>query len=388
MPIPMKRWFLLLLVCSALGASNPARWKINLEQSQGLKRFDREVSALWMTQQGVLFLTPEQVLVYQVNRAAPQARLAPRDASGGAGNFLLNIKVLSVQDGHLIKSLDLPTNGAFSNVLATGTGGFVARTGATLGLYSADFHLIASRELPLARDAPFEDWQLEVSPSGASVVLVHERVFTPAEVLSDNTVLHDGKAIVDVELLDPETLRPKKAFVLSHILPFWTLADDVLFTSNPAHSYSDGQVGRLDFDGNWSPIRADSPFPKSSCPYSLSAIDEHRFVLYGCEAFVVLSAGGKRVFSHDDGRFEFRSVAAGGPYLAVACDHYRVGKDTLDSSSVLTTRADRIEVYDLEKHARLLSIPVHSERAFYAISAQGDLVVVDGANLEVVHAGH
>jgi hypothetical protein len=369
------------------GASNPARWKINLEQSQGLQRFDREVSALWMTQQGVLFLTPEQVLVYQVNRTTPQARLAPRDASGGAGNFLLNIKVLSVADGHLIKSLNLPTNGAFSSVLATRTGGFVARTGATLSLYSADFHVLASRELPMSTAAPFEDWQVEVSPSGDSIVLLHEQVFTPAEVLSDNTVLHDGKAKVDVELLDAETLGPKKTFALSHILPFWALADDVLFSSNPAHSYSDGQVGTLDFDGNWSPIRTDSPFTKSSCPYSLSAIDQQRFVLYGCEAFAVLSVAGKRLFSHNDGRFEFRSVAGSGPYLAAACDHYRVGRNTLDSSSVLTTRADRIEVYDLEKHARLLSIPVHSERAFYAISGQGDLVVVDGASLQVVQAG-
>jgi hypothetical protein len=386
----MTRWLsLLLLVCSPLGgASNPSRWKIKLEQSQGLQRFDRDASALWMTQQGVLFLTPEEVLVYQVNRAGRQARLAPRDASGGAGNFLLNIKVLSVEDGHLIKSLDLPTNGAFSNVLATGTGGFVARTGATLGLYTADLHLIASRELPISRGAPFEDWQVEVSPSGASIVLLHEQVFTPAEVLSDNTVLHDGKAKVEVELLDSETLRTKKAFALSHILPFWALADDVLFSSNPAHSYSDGQVGTLGFDGAWSPIQTDSTRMKSSCPYSVSAIDQQRFVLYGCEAFTVLSATGKRLFSHNDGRFDFRSVSGIGPYLAAACDHYRVGRDTLDSSSVLTTRADRIEVYDLEKHARVLSIPVHSERAFYAISGQGDLAVVDGANLEVVQAGH
>ena len=380
--------FLLVMLVLLGGASTLPRWKINLQQTQGLQRFDREVNALWMTQQGVLFLTPEQVLVYQVNRSARHARLAPRDASGGAGNFLLNIKVLSVQDGHLIRSVDLPTNGAFSSVLATGTGGFVARTGATLGLYSANFQLVASRELPSAKAAPFEDWQVEVSPSGAAIVLLHEQVFAPAEVLSDNTVLHDGKATVEVELLDSETLRPKKTFALSHILPFWTLADDVLFSSNPAHSYSDGQVGTLDFDGHWSPIRADSPLTASSCPYSLSAIDQQRFVLYGCEAFAVLSTAGKRLFSHNDGRYEFRSVAASGPYLAAACDHYRLGRNTLDSSSVLTTRADRIEVYDLDKHARLLSIPVHSERAFYAISAQGDLVVADGANLEVVQAGH
>lgn len=386
----MMRWLpVLLLMCAPLGgASNPSRWKINLERSQGLQRFDREVSALWMTQQGVLFLTPEQVLVYQVNRAAQPPTLAPRDASGGAGHFLLKIKLLSIQDGHLIKSLDLPTNGAFSRVMATGTGGFVARTGTTLSLYSADFHLIASRELPVAREGPFDDWQIGVSPSGASVVLLHEQVFSVAEVLSDNTVLHDGQAKVDVEVLDTETLRLKKTFVLSHTLPFWALADDVLVSSNPAHSYSDGQVGTLDFDGNWSPIRADSKLAKSPCPYSVSAIDQERFVLYGCDAFAVLSAAGKSLFAHNDGRFVFRSVAASGAYMAVACDHYRLGRETFDSNAVLGTRADRIEVYDLDKHARLLSLSVHSERAFFAISDEGDLVVVDGATLEMIPAGH
>jgi hypothetical protein len=386
----MTRWLpFLLLLCAPLGgASNPSRWKMNLEKSQGLQRFNREVSALWMTQQGVLFLTPEQVLVYQVNRAAQPPTLAPRDASGGAGHFLLNIKLLSTQDGHLIKALDLPTNGALSSVTATGTGGFVARTGTTLSLYSADFRLMASRELPVEREGPFDDWQFGVSPSGASVVLLHEQVFSAAEVLSDNTVLHDGRAKVDVEVLDTDTLRPKKTFVLSHTLPFWALTDDVLISSNPAHSYSDGQVGTLDFDGNWSPMRADSKLTKSPCPYSLSAIDQQRFVLYGCDAFTVISSAGKSLFAHNDGRFVFRSVAASGAYMAVACDHYRLGRETLDSNTVLGTRADRIEVYDLDKHARLLSLSVHNERAFFAISGEGDLVVVDGATLEMIPAGH
>jgi hypothetical protein len=384
------RWLsLLLLVCMPLGgASNPSRWKINLEKSQGLQRFDRDVSALWMTQQGVLFLTPQQVLVYQVNRATQAPTLAARDASGGAGHFLLKIKLLGIQDGHLIKSLELPTNGALSSITATGNGGFVARTGATLNLYSADFRLMASRELPVEKEGPFDDWQFGVSPSGASVVLLHEQVISEAEVLSDNTVLHDGRAKVDIEVLDTETLRPKKTFVLSHTLPFWSLTDDALLSSNPAHSYSDGQVGTLDFEGNWSPIRADSKLTKSPCPYSVSAIDLERFVLYGCDAFAVLSTTGRSLFAHNDGRFVFRAVAAGGAFMAVACDHYRLGRETLDSNAVLGTRADRIEVYDLDKRARLLSVPVHSQRAFFAISSEGDLAVVDGVTLEMIQAAH
>ncbi|HEY6306724.1 MAG TPA: hypothetical protein VI488_09755 [Candidatus Angelobacter sp.] len=388
----MMRWLpivLLILTSGPLpGASSSSRWKINLEQSHGLQSFDREISAFWMIQQGVLFLTPDRVLAYQVNRTQEQVRLAPRDASGGAGNFVLNIKVLSVQDGHLIKSLNLPTNGAVSSVIATRGGGFLARTGSALYLYSADFAPVASRELPLKKSGRVESWQVRVSPSGAEVVLLHEEVLGEAEVLSDNTVLHDGEAKVEVEILNSETLKPEKTFTLSHTLPFWAPADKVLLSSNPAHSYSDGQLGTLDFNGHWSPIRAEFDLAKSSCPYSLSAIDGQRVVLYGCEAFTVLSTSGKRLFSRSDGRYVFRSVAASGSYLAAACDHYRVGSDIPHSGWDLSTRADHIEVYDLDRRSRLFSVPVHRERVYYALSPQGDLAVVDGPSLEMVQAGH
>lgn len=363
-------------------------WKINLEQNQGLQSFDREVGALWMNQQGVLFLTPDRILAYQVNRSPARARLAPRSASGGAGNFVLNIRVLSVQDGRLIKSLDLPTNGALSSAMATQSGRFVVRTGNVLYLYSADFEPVASRELPLKTAGPLESWQVKVSPSGAEVVLLHEQVITNAEVLSDNTVLHDGEARVEVEILDSETLQPKKTFALSHSLPFWSAADEMLLSSNPAHSYSDGQVGTLDFDGNWSPMRAEFELAKSPCRYSLAAMDQQRFVLYGCETFTVLSTRGKHLFSHTDVRLVFRSVAGRGSYLAAACDHYRQGSGIPRGGSFLTTRAERIEVYDLDRRARLMSVPVHGERVYYAISAQGDLAVVDGASLALLQAGY
>lgn len=383
------RWLsLLILICAPLeGASNLPRWKISLEKNQGLESFDREITSLWMNQQGVVFLTPDLVVAYQVNRSW-EAKLGPRDLSGGAGNFVLNIKVLSVQDGHLIRSLDLRTNGAFSSVMATRRGGFLARTGNALYLYSADFQPVAWRELPLANGGALESWQVKVSPSGSAVVLLHEQVFKTAELLSDNTVLHDGEAQVEVEILDAETLQVKKTFTLSHTLPFWTPGDDLLLSSNPAHSYSDGQVGTLDFNGNWSPIRTDASRASNPCRYSLRAIDQQRVILYGCETFTVFSTDGKRLFSRSDGRLVFRSVAGSGSYLAAACDHYRLGSGTSGSDSGLSTRADRIEVYDLDRHTRLISVPVHGERVYYAISAQGDLAVVDGTILELVHAGH
>src|SRR5215469_7730534 len=99
----MSRLALLLLLFLTAAVGESPRWKFSLEEN-GLQSFDREVTAAWVNQQGVLFLTRDTVLVYQVNRTATQAVLAQRGASGGAGNFFLAVKVLSAQDGRVIKS--------------------------------------------------------------------------------------------------------------------------------------------------------------------------------------------------------------------------------------------------------------------------------------------
>jgi hypothetical protein len=384
----MRAWVsaLLLVCCPVWTLAKSPRWHTSLEQL-GLQSFDREVAALWMNQQGVVFLTPEKVLVYQVNRTQEQAKLAPRGATGGAGNFFLNIRVLNAQDGRVLKSLDLPTNGTLSRVMATKDGGFLVRAGTAIYLYSPDFVQRASRELELEKKAPIEGWQVRISPSGAEIFLLHEQVYKTAEVLADNTVLHDGEAKVDIEVLSSETLKPGKKFTLAHTLAFWAPAEDFLISSNPAHSYSDTQVGLMDFNGSWSPIRADFQMEKSSCGYSVNAIDQQRLVLYGCENFVVLSTAGKKVFTVSDPRFIFGSTAASGSYVAVSLDHIRFGQEGPHGNSAVTTRADRVAVYDVDRHSRVTQVSIHGQSVYYAISPRGDLAVVDGVGLELVPAG-
>jgi hypothetical protein len=384
----MRAWVsaLLLVCCPAWVAAKTPRWQSNLEQF-GLQSFDREIAALWMSQQGVVFLTPDRILLYQVNRTPEQAKLAPRGATGGAGNFFLNIRVLNAQDGRLMQSLDLPTNAGLSRVMATKGGGFLVRAGTAIYLYSPDFMQRASRELELEKKASIEGWQVRISPSGAEVFLMHEQVFSTAEVLSDNTVVHDGEAKVDVEILSSETLKPTQTFTLAHTLAFWAPGEDFLVSSNPAHSYSDQQVGIMDFTGSWSPIRASFQMEKSSCGYSVNAIDQQRLVLYGCENFIVLSSAGKKVFTVNDPRFIFGSTAASGSYLAVSCDHYRFGQEGPHANSAVTTRADRVAVYEVNRHSRVTQVSIRGQSVYYAISPRGDLAVIDGVGLELVAAG-
>ena len=67
------------------------------------------------------------------------------------GNFILEIRFLSMLDGHEIKTLQLATNADASKVMATRAGRFIVRTGEILYLYSADFEKIATKPLPLDR---------------------------------------------------------------------------------------------------------------------------------------------------------------------------------------------------------------------------------------------
>src|SRR5437016_7564855 len=122
------------------GAQQP-RWKINLRENLGLQTFERSGS-LWGRQQGVVFITPERIVVYQVNEKSSPAPLSTRDATGGAGNFLLDLKILDAHDGRQIKSMRFPTNGAFSKVVRGSGGRFAVRTGDALYLFSPDFNLL------------------------------------------------------------------------------------------------------------------------------------------------------------------------------------------------------------------------------------------------------
>src|SRR5579871_6312929 len=144
----MKTWIkaLVLLCVPVLGAaqSTEPAWKINLTEKYGFQAFDRTINFRWTLHQGVVFLSPERILVYQVNRSRAPVKLSGRDASGGSGNFILQIKVLSAKDGSQIKSIDLPTNADFSKIMATRDGKFIIRTGDVLYLYSADFAKLAS----------------------------------------------------------------------------------------------------------------------------------------------------------------------------------------------------------------------------------------------------
>src|SRR5258708_8827626 len=100
-----------------------------------------------MKQKGVVFLGIDRVAIYQVNRAAQQGALKGRNSSGGSGNFLLNLEVLDVRDGHEISAAQFTTNAGYSRVLPTRDGNLLVRPGDLLYLSSSASDNIAPRTL-------------------------------------------------------------------------------------------------------------------------------------------------------------------------------------------------------------------------------------------------
>ena len=167
----------LLFVQSGSARSAHELWKFKLTGEDGIQRFDRPRDLMWLAQQGIVFLSPERLLIYQVNRRREPAPLTARTASGGGGNFVLVARVFDVKTGVEIKRLQFVTSADFSSIAPTHDGKFIVRAGGLMALYYADFHPLVVRKLLQGTDAMLDYWQISVTPSGKQVALVHQHRF-------------------------------------------------------------------------------------------------------------------------------------------------------------------------------------------------------------------
>jgi hypothetical protein len=386
MKLWMKALVLFCVLCPVRGITQsiePA-WKINLTEKYGLQAFDRTINFRWTLHQGVLFIGPERILIYQVNRSRAPVKLSGRDASGGSGNFILEIKVFDAKDGSEIKSLDLPTNADFSKIMPTHDGKFIVRTGDILYLYSANFERVASRSLPLKRQSTEEAWQIGVSPSGEEVAVVHQQVFHRSALSATSAV---EKAASDVEVLNADTLQLARSFTVPSIWEYWSAANHFLLTSTPQPSASTaGLFGALNIDGTWSPILPDWYSAKQPCRYQLAALEHDLFAAYGCAYFSVFSRMGDKVLSLKNKSDDFVStVLASGEYYATEVEHRTIFYEAPSNVPVAKAQPLHVDLYELNGELKgskpLMSIPLHSANIYYAVSSHGTVAVVDGTSL-------
>jgi hypothetical protein len=372
-------WFCLCWpVCAAAQTPEPA-WKINITEKYGLQAFDRTINFRWTLHQGVIFISPERVLVYQVNRSRAPVRLSGRDPSGGSGNFILQIKVLDAKDGSEVRSFDLPTNADFSKIMPTHDGKFIVRTGDILYLYSANFERLASRSLPLKRESQEEAWQIGVSPSGRKVALVHQQIFHRNPISATSAI---EKASSDIEILNADTLKLIEGFAVPSVWDYWNESDQLLLASTPQPSSSaPGLFGEFTVDGMWSPVLPSWYSAKQACSYHVEPLSHDLLAAFGCDHFSVFPLGGPDVFLMKTKSDDFvSSLMQAGEYYAVEIEH-RTILWTGNNVPVARSQPLYVDLYNLKGTATLMSIPVHTSNIYFAVSAQGSMIVGDGTSL-------
>ncbi|MGB8130239.1 MAG: hypothetical protein WCG81_10645 [Candidatus Angelobacter sp.] len=387
----MKTWIkILALLCLSSACvcaqSAQSKWKVDLLERYGFQAFDRTINFRWTLHQGLLFISPERLLVYQVNRSRGAAKLAARDASGGSGNFILEIKILNAQDGSELKSLQLPTNAEFSKVLATRDGKFIVRTGDILYLYSADFARLASHPLPLKRQVQEEGWQIGVSPSGDEVQLVHQQILKRNAISPTSKV---EKAQADIEVLSADNLETIKSFSLPWFLASWSAADQALLSSSPTTWAPAASFGLLAFDGQWTSLMPDWTSAEHPCSYQAAALEHKLFAAFGCGNLSVFPHTGERLFFLKTGTKEFvNSVQGGGDYMAIQWERRSVRRDTSANIPIAMAQPLRVDLYHIHSSQPLLSVALHHSNIYYAVSQSGALAVVDGTSLDLYSPTH
>jgi len=386
----MKAWIkLVALLClgsvCASAQSAQAKWKIDLTEKYGFQAFDRTINFRWTLHQGVLFISPERLLVYQVNRSRATTRLAPRDASGGSGNFILEIKILNAADGTEIKSLQVPTNAEFSKVLATRDGKFIVRTGDILYLYSTDFTRLASHALPLKRQVQEEGWQIGVSPSGDEVELVHQQILKRSAISPTSKV---EKAQADIEILSADNLETIKSFSLPWLLASWSGADGALLSSSPTTWSPSASFGLLSFAGQWTSLMPDWTSAEHPCTYQEVALEHKLFAAFGCGNFSIFPQTGERLFFLKTGTKEFvNSVQGGGDFMAIQWERRSIRRD-IANIPVAVAQPLRVDLYQIRSSNPLLSVTLYHNNIYYAVSQSGALAVVDGTSLNLYSPTH
>ena len=371
--------------CFAAQAPVPA-WKIDITEKYGLQAFDRTINFRWTLHQGVIFISPERVLVYQVNRFRSPASLSRRDASGGSGNFVLQIKVLDAKDGSEVKSFDLPTNADFSKIVPTHDGKFIVRTGDILYLYSPNFERLASYSLPLNGQSQEEAWQLGVSPSGRKLALVHQQIFRRNPVSPTSAIV---RAASDIKILDADTLKLIEEFSVPSYWDYWNESDELLLASTPQPSGSaPGLFGEFTVDGAWTPIFPSWYSPKQACSYQLEALSHNLFAAFGCGHFSVFPQFGPDIFLMKNKSDDFVStLMRAGEYYAVEIDHRNI-LFTGNNVPVARSHPLFVDLYDLKGTVALMSVPLHHSNTYYAVSQNGALAVVDGTSLDLYSPTH
>jgi hypothetical protein len=351
----MTRACFVLILAVSLGAGGGHRpcpqplWAVDLTSKYQFRTFGlakhprNQLAPNWTNQQGIEFISPQVLVVYQVSEADNPPPMSRKDESGGSGRYLLQVSFLDVTQGNELKALRLVTDGwSPSRVFPTHDGKSLVRTGETIRSLSATFDEIAIAHLPHSNTANHQWSEVSISPSGTLVYVNYSASY--------DSQLARGRAELDADSLDPVEEVPHGDLPLGKGRPGFTFVPKV-----------------------------------SSCPSRLASITPEVFVGYGCKELKLFSRDGHLLWDipmHD----EVVSVRGGGELLAASIQRYRL--DPLDIG--FGPEPLRVDVYDLatksekcSRPSRVKSLPERWPTMSYALSASGAVAVIQGNILSV-----
>lgn len=70
-----------------------------------------------------------------------------------------------------------------------------------------------------------------------------------------------------------------------------------------------------------------------------------------------------------------------GEYYAVEIDHRTIVRERASNIPVARSQPRYVDLYELKGTVALMSIPVHHSNIYFAVSAQGSMIVWDGTSL-------
>ena len=341
----------LIAFLTALGGQRPCLqplWEVDLASAYqfhdfGLMKHPRNhLPPMWTNQQGIEFVSPEVLAVYQVSEVNNLEPLRQKEDSGGSGRYVLHVSFLSVTKGNELKTIRLVTEGSGpSRVFPTHDGRYLIRTGETIRSFSAAFDESAAAHLPNSKTASNQWSDVSVSPLGRLIYIKYNASYSSQYVR--------GIAVLDADSLDPK--------------------EDL------ASAEGAGEKQR-----NFAFVAKDP-----SCYSALAKITPEISIGYGCKDLRVFSNDGRLLWDipmHE----QVVSVRASGALLLASIKRYRANPLDLDFGP----EPLRLEVYDMltksEKcsiQARMKPSPGLWPSMSYALSTSGEVAVIQGSMLSL-----
>jgi hypothetical protein len=178
-------------------------WQINLASTYQfrdfglMKRPRNQLPPIWTYQQGIEFVSPDVLAVYQVSEVNSLEPPKEKEDSGGSGRYVLQVSFLDVTNGNELRTIRLVTEGSGpSRVFPTHDGRYLIRTGETIRSFSAAFDESAIARLPNSKTAKNQWSDVSVSTLGRLIHVKYNASYSSEFVR--------GTATLDADSLDPK----------------------------------------------------------------------------------------------------------------------------------------------------------------------------------------